>query len=79
MHNMTIERSTTTPQSTNRSQGKALGPMVAFDIAAPLATYYLLRADGVSSVVALVVSGSSPSPGCRSASCAPGASMPWEA
>jgi len=57
MHHMTLERSTTTPQSTNRSQGKALGPMVAFDVAAPLATYYLLRADGLSSVVALVVSG----------------------
>ncbi len=36
---------------------KSLAPMVAFDIAAPLAAYHLLRADGSSSVVALVVSG----------------------
>lgn len=54
---MTIERSTTKAQPTNRSQAQSLGLMVAFDIAAPLATYYLLRADGLSSVVALVVSG----------------------
>lgn len=57
MHDMTIERSNTNPQDTNRNQAKSLARMVAFDIAAPLATFHLLRADGLSSVVAMVLCG----------------------
>lgn len=47
----------------DRSRIASLVPIVVFDIAGPLATYYALRSAGLSTVVALVVSGVPPAIG----------------
>lgn len=49
------------PQATEpagrRAQLQALIPIAVFDVAGPLAIYYVARAAGLSTVMALVVSG----------------------
>jgi hypothetical protein len=53
----------TAPAVRDRSRLKYLAVIVAFDIAGPLAAYALLRAAGLSSVLALVLSGVFPALG----------------
>ncbi len=47
----------------DRSQLRALAPVAVFDIAGPLAVYWLLRAAGTAEVTALIVSGILPALG----------------
>jgi uncharacterized membrane protein len=44
-------------QPADRSRMQSLGPILIFDVAAPLVAYYSLRSAGLSSVGALVLSG----------------------
>ncbi len=47
----------------NRGRMRTLGPVMVFDVAGPIAAYYLLRSAGLSTVTALILSGVVPAIG----------------
>jgi intracellular septation protein A len=58
-----IQGSSTHLEGFDRSRLRALLPVAVFDIAGPIAVYYLLRAAGTAQVTALIVSGILPAAG----------------
>jgi uncharacterized membrane protein len=54
---MTAAQAGVRESAPGRGRMQTLGPVVAFDIAGPLAAYYLLRSAGLSTVTALILSG----------------------
>jgi hypothetical protein len=58
-----IQGSSTHLEGFDRSRVRALLPVAVFDIAGPIAVYYLLRAAGTAQVTALIVSGILPAAG----------------
>jgi uncharacterized membrane protein len=66
---MEIQDDTTATQAAagaaapDRTRLRTLGPVVVFDVAGPIAAYYLLRSAGLSTVAALILSGAVPAAG----------------
>ena len=54
---MSVDPAAASSTAPNRGRLQTLGPTLAFDVAGPLAVYYLLRSAGLSSVAALILSG----------------------
>ncbi len=57
---MSAEQAGSPPSPANRGRLQSLAPILLFDVAGPLAAYYLLRSAGISTVAALVLSGALP-------------------